>query len=83
MPRNDLAHPAYPQKKRRWPARPTPLSISAEAALTFLKDTKGAVTWTVLELAKMLKINRTDADRVIALLQAQGYVQAARETASG
>ena len=34
--------------------------------------------WTVLELANTLKINRTDADRVIALLQAQGYVQPAR-----
>ena len=65
--------------KETAPARPpAPLSISAEDALSFLKDTKGAVTWTVLELAKTLKINRTDADRVVALLQAQGYVQAAR-----
>jgi hypothetical protein len=64
--------------KETAPARPpAPLSIPAEAALSFLKDTKGAVTWTVLELANTLKINRTDADRVIALLQAQGYVQPA------
>ena len=57
--------------------RPAPLAISAEAALSFLKDTKGAVTWTVLELADTLKITRADADRVVALLQAQGYVQPA------
>jgi len=52
-------------------------TIPAEAALSFLKDTKGAVTWTVLELADTLKITRADSDRVIALLQAQGYVQQA------
>jgi hypothetical protein len=64
--------------KETAPARPpAPLSIPAEAALSFLKDTKGAVTWTVLELANTLKISRADADRVIALLQAQGYVQPA------
>jgi hypothetical protein len=65
-------------QKETAPARPpAPLSIPAEAALSFLKDTKGAVTWTVLELANTLNIKRTDAERVIALLQAQGYVQAA------
>jgi hypothetical protein len=58
--------------------RPALLSTPAEAALSFLKDTKGAVTWTVLELAHTLKINRADADRVVALLQAQGYVQPAQ-----
>jgi DNA-binding transcriptional regulator YhcF (GntR family) len=64
--------------KETAPARPpAPLSIPAEAALSFLKDTKGAVTWTVLELANTLKINRADAERVISLLQAQGYVQRA------
>jgi hypothetical protein len=64
--------------KETAPARPpAPLSIPAEAALSFLKDTKGAVTWTVLEQAKTLKISRTDADRMIALLEAQGYVQPA------
>jgi hypothetical protein len=58
--------------------RPALLSTPAEAALSFLKDTKGAVTWTVLELAHTLKITRTDADQVVALLQAQGYVQSAQ-----
>ena len=53
------------------------LAIPAEAALSFLKDTKGALTWTIRDLAATLNINRTDVDRVIALLQAQGYVQAA------
>ncbi len=73
QPRAPCVSPKEPAVARR----PAPQSIPAEAALSFLKDTKGAVTWTVLELANTLKINRTEADRVIALLQAQGYVQAA------
>src|SRR5271163_3659107 len=78
MAKKQTRAPSAPSKETA-PARPpAPRSIPAEAALSFLKDTKGAVTWTVLELSNTLKINRADADRVIALLQAQGYVQAAR-----
>jgi DNA-binding transcriptional regulator YhcF (GntR family) len=50
-------------------------SIPAEAALSFLKDTKGTVTWSVRDLADTLKISRRDAEQVVALLAAQGYVQ--------
>ena len=77
MPRKQPRGPSVSPKETPVARRPTALSIPAEAALSFLKDTKGAVTWTVLELANTLKIKRTDADRVIALLQAQGYVQPA------
>src|SRR6266403_5763601 len=50
-------------------------TIPAEAALSFLKDTKGALTWTVRDLADALKIDRREAERALAFLQAQGYVQ--------
>jgi DNA-binding transcriptional MocR family regulator len=61
-------------KPRR--ARPKPLpSIPAEAALSFLKDTKGMLTWSVRDLADALGITQRDAEQVIPLLQAQGYVQ--------
>jgi hypothetical protein len=50
-------------------------SIPAEAALSFLKDTKGALTWTVRDLADTLKIDRREAEQALAFLQAQGYVQ--------
>jgi DNA-binding transcriptional MocR family regulator len=50
-------------------------SIPAEAALSFLKDTKGTVTWSVRDLADALKISRRDAEQVVVLLGAQGYVQ--------
>src|SRR5258707_10492949 len=50
-------------------------SIPADAALSFLKDTKGALTWTTRDLADTLKIDRREAERALAFLQAQGYVQ--------
>jgi len=53
-------------------------AIAAEAALSFLKDTKGALTWTTRDLADALKVGRGEAGQALALLQAQGYVQAAR-----
>src|SRR5882672_817513 len=50
-------------------------AIPAEAALSFLKDTKGALSWTARDLANTLKINRREAEQALAFLQAQGYVQ--------
>lgn len=53
-------------------------AIPAEAALSFLKDTKGALAWTARDFANTLKINRREAEQALAFLQAQGYVQPAR-----
>jgi DNA-binding transcriptional MocR family regulator len=56
------------------PGRMQP-SIPAEAALSFLKDTKGTVTWSVRDLADTLKIGHREGEHIVALLAAQGYVQ--------
>jgi DNA-binding transcriptional MocR family regulator len=62
-------------------ATPKPIpSIPAEAALSFLKDTKGALTWSARALAETLKTSRREAEQAIALLAAQGYVQRASGT---
>src|SRR5713226_6688217 len=58
--------------------RPTLPSLPAEAALSFLKDTKGTLAWSACDLADALKINRREAEQALAFLQAQGYVQPAR-----
>ena len=59
--------------------RPNALpSVPAEAALSFLKDTKGALVWSARDLADTLKINRPEAEQILAFLQAQGYAQPAR-----
>jgi DNA-binding transcriptional MocR family regulator len=55
-------------------------SIPAEAARSFLKDTKGVITWSVRDLTEALKIGRGAAEQIIALLAAQGYVQSASGT---
>jgi DNA-binding transcriptional MocR family regulator len=52
-------------------------AISSEAALSFLKDTKGTLTWSPRDLADTLKISRREAEQVIGLLEAQGYVKRA------
>jgi hypothetical protein len=49
-------------------------AVPAEAALSFLKDTKGAVSWNPGDMAAVLKIPRKDTEQVLALLQAQGYI---------
>ena len=65
--------------QRQRPALP---SLSAEAALSFLKDTKGTLTWSTRDLADTLKISRDEAQQALAVLQAQGYVQPARQKGS-
>jgi hypothetical protein len=67
--------PAHRDRHTRPNALP---SLPAEAALSFLKDTKGTLTWTARDLADTLKIDRPEAERILAFLQAQGYVQPAR-----
>jgi hypothetical protein len=59
------------------PAEPPGLmpSISAAAIYSFLKDTRGAVTWTVGDLQKTLKVSASNAARILAILAMQGYVQ--------
>jgi hypothetical protein len=54
-------------------------AIPAETALSFLKDTKGMLTWSLRDLTDTLKMNRREAEEVIALLVAQGYVKSANE----
>jgi hypothetical protein len=50
-------------------------TLPAEAALSFLRDTKGSVSWSLRDLSQTLNISRGEAERVVALLQIQGYVQ--------
>ena len=65
------------QPKRR-PLPSASSSVPAEAALSFLKDTKGTLTWSPRDLADALKISRRDAEQVIPFLEAQGYVLRAK-----
>jgi hypothetical protein len=50
-------------------------SFPAEAALSFLRDTKGSVNWSLRDLSQTLNISKEESERVVALLEIQGYVQ--------
>jgi hypothetical protein len=71
-----------PSQRERLTQPSTLPAIPAEAAFSFLKDTKGTVTWSIRDLVEALKINRREGDQVLALLQAQGYVQLAYQKGS-
>jgi hypothetical protein len=79
------AAPAAPAKSVQPPAKSPGLTVApklatrgtipAEAALSFLRDTKGSVSWSLRDLSHTLSISREEAERAVALLQIQGYVQ--------
>ncbi len=76
MPR--LARQSRPPKNKtskRVPAGDIQPSVSAVAAFSFLKETKGLLTWTPSDLAKSLKINPAEAKQVLAALEMQGYIK--------
>ena len=50
-------------------------SLPIAAVWSFLKDTRGAMSWSTQELAKSLKISAAEAQRVAAILQLQGYIK--------
>ena len=51
-----------------------PPTIPADAALSFLRETRGLSTWSVRDMANPLNISLDEAKQVIAVLEMQGYV---------
>ena len=52
-------------------------SVSAAAVMSFLKDTRGLLTWATRDLAETLDIPVSEAAKVIPIMEMQGYVKAA------
>lgn len=52
-------------------------ALSAAAAISFLKETRGLLTWTIKDLQKSLLIGAAQAREVVAALELQGYVKQA------
>src|SRR5471030_2873570 len=50
-------------------------SVPAAAVMSFLKDTRGSLTWTTRELAETLGIAAAEAAKVLAIMEMQGYVK--------
>jgi hypothetical protein len=53
-------------------------SIPAAAVMSFLKDTRGLMTWTTRDLAATLDIPASEAAKVLIIMEMQGYVKAAQ-----
>lgn len=51
-------------------------ALAASAALNFLKETKGALTWTSQDFARGVGVKMAEAAPALAVLQMQGYVKA-------
>jgi hypothetical protein len=62
------------------PPREVMPSVSASAVMSFLKDTRGLLTWTTRDLAETLGIPTSEAAKVITIMEMQGYVNAAEGT---
>lgn len=54
-------------------------SVPAAAVMSFLKDTRGLLTWTTRDLAETLSIAPGEAAKVITIMEMQGYVKAAED----
>jgi hypothetical protein len=54
--------------------------VPAAEALSFLKEIKGAATWTDRDLTKSLEIGAPEAKQVLAILDLQGYIEPAGKT---
>lgn len=50
-------------------------AVSAAAVMSFLKDTRGSVTWTARDLAETLGIATAEVAKVLAIMEMQGYVK--------
>ena len=50
-------------------------AVPAAAVMSFLKDTRGSVTWTARDLAETLGISAAEATKVLAIMEMQGYVK--------
>jgi hypothetical protein len=57
-------------------------SVPAAAVMSFLKDTRGLLSWTAKDLSKTLGIAAAEASRVLAIMEMQGYIKAAPAAAA-
>lgn len=55
----------------------SPQAVPAAEALSFLKEVKGAATWTDRDLGKSLNISVAEAKQVLAVMELQGYIEPA------
>lgn len=53
----------------------SPAQLSRPSVFSFLKDTRGIVSWTTRDLADTLKVSLAQANDALPILEMQGYVK--------
>jgi len=69
------SHPSKNKTSKKFSAAGAKPSVFAAAAFSFLKETKGLLTWTLNDLAGSLKISVAEGKQVLAALEMQGYIK--------
>jgi hypothetical protein len=78
MPSNKIIpFPAASKRKpkRSKPQAPAPSQLVREAVFSFLKDTRGMISWTARNLAETLGVTLAQANDALPILEMQGYVK--------
>ena len=53
-------------------------AVPAAAVMSFLKDSRGLVSWTSRDLAETLGIATAEAAKVVSIMEMQGYIKSAQ-----
>lgn len=61
--------------KRVKPEKSAPAQLVRESVFSFLKDTRGMVSWTGRDLAETLGVTLVQANDALPILEMQGYVK--------
>lgn len=68
--------PASKQKPKRAKTRSgPPPKLERDAVFSFLKDTRGMISWTARDLAETLGVTLAQATNALPVLEMQGYVR--------
>ncbi|HET6142171.1 MAG TPA: hypothetical protein VFE02_01590 [Candidatus Acidoferrales bacterium] len=62
-------------KVRRTTAAAAMPAVPIEEVFSFLKETRGVVSWTIADIVDALKIGEAEAKRIVPILELQGYVK--------
>jgi hypothetical protein len=76
--KSDAKAPAMGSEK---PAAGSNPSTPLQAVLSFLKDTRGVVSWNAKDMAGCLGIGAREAVQILAVMEMQGYVKQAEDNA--
>ncbi|HKV48940.1 MAG TPA: hypothetical protein VJN69_12680 [Candidatus Acidoferrales bacterium] len=77
MPKKIIPFPAAPKQKPKRPKseKSAPPQLVREAVFSFLKDTRGMISWSARDLAETLNVTPAQANIALPILEMQGYVK--------